>query len=165
MWFFLARSLSKSKCCIPHNPFPPYLCICQGVLTSPCTRRYRNETLGGDVVSEITKPRRCIRWWCNQWDHKNLGDASGGDATSELTFEKKPRRWQWARSLLIHRHLLHFLRCSKWRWASLVRHHFFVFFFLMCSRWQQTSLARHHLFVFFLRCSKWHRVGKFVIIS
>jgi hypothetical protein len=31
------------------------------------------------------KPRRCIRWWSSQWDHKNPGDAPGGDVVSEIT--------------------------------------------------------------------------------
>jgi hypothetical protein len=84
VWFLLARSLSK--CCIAHCPFLPYLCICQGVLTSPCTRSYNNEASSGDAASERSqKPKRCIKWWCNKWNHKNLGDASGGETVSEIT--------------------------------------------------------------------------------
>jgi len=54
------------------------------------------------------KPKRCIRWWCSQWDHKNPKDASSGDVVSELTVEKKPRRWQRAKNLPTRRYLLHF---------------------------------------------------------
>jgi len=59
-------------------PFFPYLCICQGVLTSPRIRSYNNETSGGDAASEITKTQemhqvviwlmrsqktnKCIKW-------------------------------------------------------------------------------------------------------
>jgi hypothetical protein len=38
-------------------------------------------------------PKRCIRWWCTEWDHKIPGDASPG--------------FLWFRWL--HRHLMHFL--------------------------------------------------------
>jgi hypothetical protein len=30
------------------------------------------------------KIRRCIRWWCNQRDHKNPRNALGGDAVIEV---------------------------------------------------------------------------------
>ncbi len=50
-----------SKCYIPQC-FPPYLCICQGVVTSPCIGKYCNDASGGDVVNELTLEEKPRRW-------------------------------------------------------------------------------------------------------
>ncbi len=51
-----------SKCYIPHYPFLPYLCFCQGVVTSPLTGMYNNDASSGDAANELTLGK------------KNLGD-------------------------------------------------------------------------------------------
>jgi hypothetical protein len=58
--FLLVRSLSK--CCIPHYPFLPYLCICQRVVTSPHTRRYSVDASSGDATNELTLEKKPRRW-------------------------------------------------------------------------------------------------------
>jgi hypothetical protein len=102
------------------------------------------DALGGNVVSEITKtqemhqvamqsmssqlrkkPKRCIRWWCSQWNHtweKNPEDDNESRASQlviifciflSVVDDGKPP-WLVVISLF-------FFRCSKWR-------HFLVFF-------------------------------------
>jgi len=85
-------AMSLFKCYILHCPFLPYLCICQGVVTSPHTGRYSNDASIGDVTSELTLEKKPRRW---QWvgsllAHRHL-----------LHLKKKTKRQWWASRLII----------------------------------------------------------------
>jgi len=43
-------------------PLSSLFCICQGVVTSPCTRRYNNDASSGDATSELTLEKKPKRW-------------------------------------------------------------------------------------------------------
>jgi hypothetical protein len=82
VWFLLSKSMSK--CCIPHYPFPPCLCTCQGVVTSPCTWRYSNDASSGDATSELTFEKKPRIW-----------QRTGSLPTCHhlLHLRKKTKRW------------------------------------------------------------------------
>ncbi len=45
-------------------------------------------------------PNKCIRWWCNEWNHKIPLNASGGDAMSENTKSQEMHQvvMQWVKT-------------------------------------------------------------------
>ncbi len=105
VWFLLAKSLSK--CCILHCPFPPYLCICQGVVTSPHTWRYSNDALGGDAASELTLEKKPKRWQLVE---------SLPTCCHLLHLKEKTKRWWWIESLVVIFYTWE--KTKKWRQTS-----------------------------------------------